>query len=607
VNEQPRVMVVEDEAIIALDIQRQLTIAGFAVAGKAQTAESAFQQIEQERPDIVLMDIRLKGEMDGVQAASIIRDRYALPVIYLTAHTDGPTLERARETAPFGYLVKPLVNTSVKATITMALHKHRMERELENSRKLLSNILHSLPDAVLVARTTGEVLFLNQLAERTTGWTLQEAAGKSLFQVAAIQNHDGAPMTLQLLQKIGGEGSATVRIPPHSILVTKEGKRIDIAGQLSVMTVENRVAGVFMTLQDVTVQNREDQRVRQEQQMFVAGELANGIALEFYSLFGLIDDAMLGLSKSPEKADLDLIRKASDAGTNMSTQLLELREGNGAAHVVNVTQYVRSAQTLLQQICGKDVKLQIASELDLGYVLSTGNHFEQLLVNLVMEGKKRLEGLGTLTISVDLHMQAVSSFMVGSFIRLSVRAERFSNAALPQGESLPLATDLPGVGLTIVRTIAIASEGFTRVTEPNDSVTLIEVFLPRHESRVVAAAAANEHSQVVLFVAMPQNIIQSLRANLGKEAMLLGASSPDEAAWISELYEGDIDLVVLNAALISADGIERARNRIRSRRPHITFVETNSAAGASAAPAELMDYLTGFLESKPMIRIGSAN
>jgi CheY-like chemotaxis protein len=98
VSDAPKVMVVEDEAIIALDIQRQLTIAGFVIAGKAQTAEAAFQEIERENPDIVLMDIRLKGEMDGVQAASIIRSRYALPVIYLTAHTDGPTLERARET-----------------------------------------------------------------------------------------------------------------------------------------------------------------------------------------------------------------------------------------------------------------------------------------------------------------------------------------------------------------------------------------------------------------------------------------------------------------------------------------------------------------------------
>jgi PAS domain S-box-containing protein len=600
-------MVVEDEAIIALDIQRQLTNAGFSVAGRAQTAESAFQQIEREHPDIVLMDIRLKGEMDGVQAASIIRSRYALPVIYLTAHTDGPTLERARDTEPFGYLVKPLVDTNVKATITMALHKHRMERELENSRKLLSTILHGLPDAVVVARASGEVLFLNHVAERITGWTLQEAAGKSLFQVATIHNHDGSPLTVQLLQSMGGEGSPTIRIPPHCTLIAKDGKRIDVAGQLSLMAVDKRAAGVFMTLQDVTLQNREDQRIRQEQQMFVAGELAHGAALEFYSLFGLMDEALEGLPKGAEKGEADLVRKAAAAGTGMATQLLELREGNGAAHVVNVTQYLRSSQTLLQAECGKDIKLIISPELDVGYVLSTGNHFEQLLVNLVQEGKHRLEGPGELTIGVDIHSQPVAAMRVGSYVRLTMKVERSSTATPKVDESLPLGTDLPGLGLTIVSTIAIASDGFTRVTEPNDSTSLIEVFLPRHESRLAASAAANEHSQVILFVALPQTIIQSLRANLDPDVMLLGASSPEEAAWISELYEGDIDLVVLNNSKLPAEDLTRARDRMRARRPHIAFLETHSENGASGAePAQLTQTLREFLLHKPVAAITTA-
>ena len=607
-SQPPRVMVVEDEAIIALDIQRQLTTAGFTVAGKAQTAEGAFREIEREHPDIVLMDIRLRGEMDGVQAAAIIRSRYSLPVVYLTAHTDGATLKRAQDTEPFGFLVKPLVNASLKAAITMALYKHRMERELENSRKLLSTILHGLPDAVLVARASGELLFLNHVAEQTTGWTLREAAGKNIMGIASIEGPDGKAITLDRLLQGVGNTAAPIRIPSGCTLASKDGRKIDIAGQLSVMSVDSRAAGVFMTLQDVTAQNREEQRLRQERQMYVAAELAHGVALEFYSMFGLVDEAIDGIAKTEDNPDAGVVRTVSETGSEMATQLLEFHEGNGAAHIVNVTQYIRTSHSLLQGICGKDVKLTIASELDVGYILSTGNHFEQLVVNLVLEGKRRLEGPGELTVGLDIHTLAVSNVKAGSYVRVSLKAEKAANSEPKEHRTLPPPSDLPGLGLTIVRTIALASDGFVRVTEPDDSIVLIEVFLPRHESRIAAAAAANEYSQVMMLVDFPDKAVQSLRANFDHDVLLLGAASPEEASWISELYEGDIDLVILSKNCVQSDDMERARQRMKSRRPQINFLESNFSEEISAL--ELMKLTEKFrtlLHAKSATALQSAN
>ncbi len=139
-----RVLIVEDEAIIALDIQSHLNQLGFEVTGTARSAAEALHLIEQKPPDIVLMDIRIDGEMDGITAAGIIWNRYALPVIYLTAHADEATLERAEATEPFGYIVKPLQHSKIKAVITMALRRHRTERELQQSRSLLSAALQQL-------------------------------------------------------------------------------------------------------------------------------------------------------------------------------------------------------------------------------------------------------------------------------------------------------------------------------------------------------------------------------------------------------------------------------------------------------------------------------
>jgi signal transduction histidine kinase len=143
----PKVLIVEDEVILALDMRQHLTRVGFDVIGTARSAAEAFQLIEQRTPDVVLMDIRIDGELDGVQAAAIIRSRYSLPVIYLTAHADEATLERAEATEPFGYIVKPLQDFKIKAVILMALRRHRMERELQQSRALLFSTLNQLEAA----------------------------------------------------------------------------------------------------------------------------------------------------------------------------------------------------------------------------------------------------------------------------------------------------------------------------------------------------------------------------------------------------------------------------------------------------------------------------
>jgi len=132
-NYHPKVMIVEDEGIFSLDMQMLLTLGGFVVEG-VDNAEDALRQIESGKPDVVLMDIHLKGSMDGVDLASIIRTRYDLPVIFVTAHANAEILERARMTEPAGFLVKPVSRDTVKATIAMALHNHRMKCERSRQR-----------------------------------------------------------------------------------------------------------------------------------------------------------------------------------------------------------------------------------------------------------------------------------------------------------------------------------------------------------------------------------------------------------------------------------------------------------------------------------------
>ncbi|MGD8445124.1 MAG: response regulator, partial [Desulfobacterales bacterium] len=139
------ILVVEDESIIAIDIRNRVLNLGYGVSGAAATGEDAIAIAEETLPDLVLMDIKLRGEMDGVEAASRIRLDLDIPVVYLTAYANASTLERAKFTEPFGYLVKPFEDTELQAALEIALYKHRMERKLRESEKRFRRLFENSP------------------------------------------------------------------------------------------------------------------------------------------------------------------------------------------------------------------------------------------------------------------------------------------------------------------------------------------------------------------------------------------------------------------------------------------------------------------------------
>lgn len=124
-----RILIVEDEHIVAMGIKRMLKSLGYTVTGVASSGEDAISKAESTFPDIVLMDIMLKGDMDGVEATREIKERFDIPVVYLTAYSDNNILERAKITEPFGYIIKPFDEKDLYSSIEVALHRQRKEKE----------------------------------------------------------------------------------------------------------------------------------------------------------------------------------------------------------------------------------------------------------------------------------------------------------------------------------------------------------------------------------------------------------------------------------------------------------------------------------------------
>lgn len=138
-EEKPRaqVMVVDDEILVAEDLKLRLTDLGYEVTAVVGTGKDAIEMAGQTTPDIILMDIQLKGDMDGIEAAHEIKDRFDISVVYLTAYSDQETLDRAKITTPFGYLIKPFAEKELHSTIEMALYKQEMDREVKILRGML--------------------------------------------------------------------------------------------------------------------------------------------------------------------------------------------------------------------------------------------------------------------------------------------------------------------------------------------------------------------------------------------------------------------------------------------------------------------------------------
>lgn len=180
VADRPKILVVDDEGIIAMSLQAKLSEMGYDVPQTAGSGEEAIQLVEELKPDLVLMDIRLDGGMDGIEAAGIIRRKFDTPLVYLSAFSDEATLERAKLTEPFGYVLKPVVDRELRIVIEIALFRFKAERALQLSEEKYRVVLESANDSILTSDNVGNIVYLNKAAERTFGYENSDLIGRPL-------------------------------------------------------------------------------------------------------------------------------------------------------------------------------------------------------------------------------------------------------------------------------------------------------------------------------------------------------------------------------------------------------------------------------------------
>jgi len=261
-----RFLIVDDERLVAEDISECITAMGGEVLGIAITGEQAIALAGAHRPDLVLMDVCLQGHIDGVEAALAIRERWQIPVVFLTAYSDPGVLRRAKLAEPLGYIVKPFDENGLRTTVELALHRCDLDRALRENREWFVTILTSMEDGVVVADPGGRVCFMNPAAERLTGWDSLRVAGQPVAHVCPLYDAEtGRQRAHPAMTAL--EGGASAADPAESLLLRADRSLlpVDVSGGV----VRDRlgvVTGALVLLRDVTNSRRTTHELRHHRQ-----------------------------------------------------------------------------------------------------------------------------------------------------------------------------------------------------------------------------------------------------------------------------------------------------------------------------------------------------
>jgi CheY-like chemotaxis protein len=271
-----KILIVEDEYIIAEGTQHMLERLGYEVTEIVSSGLEAIRSIKASMPDLILMDINIKGDMDGIETAKKIKEQWDIPVIYFTAYSDVEILERAKITEPYGYMIKPVKEKELISTIKMALYKSSIDNKLSSIKAMLITVFNSVEIGIIITNTTGNVLIMNSIAIKITGWGKEDAIGKPISEVFAVQeivNEEGdsdedKEFDMLPYEALNKQLTTNGNIPKKiinfginnkAILTLPDKSKLSVYGSISPVKIKNKIIGSVIAFQRVGLNKSPDE------------------------------------------------------------------------------------------------------------------------------------------------------------------------------------------------------------------------------------------------------------------------------------------------------------------------------------------------------------
>ncbi|MBU7026550.1 MAG: response regulator, partial [Theionarchaea archaeon] len=488
-----RIMIVEDERIVAEDIRRSLENLGYTVSAMVSSGEEAIEKAE-DNPDLVLMDIVLRGDMDGIETAQQLKSQFNIPVVYLTAYADDKKLQRAIVTEPYGYLLKPFEDRELHTAIEMALYKHEMEKKVRESQQWLATTLKSIGDGVIATDTEGLVTFMNPVAEVLTGWNQKEAAGKPLKDVFYIINEETRERCENPFEKILETGGI-VGLANNTVLVAKDGTEKPIADSGAPIRDETHtILGTVLVFRDITEKRKMEGDILRlkTEKMESISILAGGIAHDFNNILTAIlgNITLAKMHTVPEGEIFTILteaEKASLRAKNLTQQLLTFsKDGVLIKKPASISELLQDTAEFA--LHGSNAECKFLIPEDLWSVDIDAGKISQVINNLIINADQAMPEGGIIEVSAEnvrVEQKEGLPLQGGTYVKISIedRGIGIPEEYLQKIFEPYFTTKQKGSGLGLATSYSIVKKhgGHIVVTSKSGAGTLFCIWLPALE------------------------------------------------------------------------------------------------------------------------------
>jgi PAS domain S-box-containing protein len=459
--DKARILIVEDEAILAMSLENKLDKLGYVILQPVATGEDAIAAVEDEQPDLVLMDIQLAGDMDGITAAGRINSFSDVPIVYLTGHSDEPLVQRAMLTSTYGYLIKPVSIEDLRVSLKVTLHQHVLDKKLQQSEARYRNIVENINDALFIHDFNGRISDVNENACRLLGYERSDLIGQDLALISSPEGICHCPGRMNILRN-------DPRIVFETNCVRKDGTQIPV--EFSSKVVSREAAGVIQAFvrdiserkqyeREIIHKNEQLQKALTERDKFFS-IIAHDLRSPLIGFLFFIKTMTEKIHKfSPEK-----LQRLSKEMHNSAENLYNLLENLLKWSLVQrgETDYTPVVCDLTDHV-GKniDLMLNVAVHKNISFncyvpenlkVSADKSMLDTILRNLLTNAVKFSQSNGVVSVSAELHesmvMVSVEDKGIGMDQELLSRLFTLSKISSRKGTAQEKGT---GLGLVLCR------------------------------------------------------------------------------------------------------------------------------------------------------------
>jgi len=426
-KQKVKIMVVEDEIVVAREIKEKLQAYDYDVPAVLRSGEEVLGAVLEYAPDLILMDIKLKGRKNGIATSRLINKQLQIPIVFLTAYGDKDTLLNAKRTNPYGYIIKPFQDQELIATIEMALNRFTIEKKLEENRNYLSTVLSSIADGVITTDVKGIITFINPVAEKLTGWKYADALGKNIISVFHIVqkmffNPVEDPVKKMLRSK------EIVMLPDNTILIAENGEKIHVeTSGAPIKDKTGKIIGVVLVFRDINEKikseeekKRLEEHLRQAEKMEAIGQLSAGIAHDFNNqLTGIQMFAELIKDMSRHLVIKEYITKILtlvNRSTNLTKQLLAFsQKGKYQIIHVDIHNIIREVIAILRRSIDKRIKLKLQLYKEPAFIACDPSLIQNAIFNLALNARDAITGNGTIIFTTEIVRLEETDMLIRNF------------------------------------------------------------------------------------------------------------------------------------------------------------------------------------------------